>query len=120
MSGGSQRRYSTEQQQIVHNRSRMMIENDQEGNLLNRPLIQRVLNEPNYELFGFVYKIRAYDFVKDKTNDLKHLKKVELIYRDPQSMLTEEHESNLLYGSDGNPIDLSKITVFTIPDANGE
>lgn len=119
MSGGSPRRYSAEQQQIAHDRNLLNIENDQEANLLRRPLIQRALTEPNYELFGFVYKIRAYDFVQNKTNDLKHLKKVELIYRDPHNMLNDGPESNVLYGSDGQPIDLSKITVFTIPDITG-
>lgn len=69
MSGGHSRRQSLEHPPPeIHD----------ENNLLAQPMLQRLINQPQYEMFGFVYKIKAYEFNKYKPIDLKNLKRVEL------------------------------------------
>lgn len=82
-------------------------------NLLNKAVMERVVNDPNYELFGFVYKIKAFEFPASSSNDLDSLSKVELICKDPNSSL------NQILGKKDGSSQGPKITVFTIPDTNG-
>jgi hypothetical protein len=50
-----------------------------ETNLLNLPMLQNLAQHPDYELYGFVYKIKAYEISKSGNSSLRHLRKVELI-----------------------------------------
>lgn len=90
MSNDSVRKYSNEQHQNIP-RERILPEPPvaSSSNILNRSILERVLNESNYEMFGFVYKIKAYEFTKSNSKDLNNLKRIELICKDPTSQLSD-------------------------------
>jgi hypothetical protein len=78
VSNGSNRRYSVEKP-LNSERPNEYHCIKPETNLLNLPMLQNLAQQPDYELYGFVYKIKAYEISKGGNCSLRHLRKVELI-----------------------------------------
>lgn len=79
VSNESNRRYSIEKPLFQIERQSNHHNIRQDTNLLNLPMLQNLAQQPDYELYGFVYKIKAYEVSKGGRCSLRNLRKVELI-----------------------------------------
>ena len=87
--------------------------------LLWNKVLQNIINQEDYELFGFVYKIQGFEFSNNEEFDLSRLNKAELISKAPHfNSLVRKNQFGI--NEVGNSsINISNITVFRIPDPNG-
>lgn len=92
-------------------------------NLLDQPFFQ-AKKDAGYELFGFVYKIKAFGINK-KGIDLKKLKKVELMCKDRSESPNESPKSldsseKTISKGKSLPRKIPKITVLHLPEISSK
>lgn len=66
-------------------------------------------NDDKYEIYGFIYKLDAYELGKPQKRNLKHLERVEILWTDRINRKRFKHKSK-------KNIDPKDISVFMVPE----
>ncbi|CAI2359229.1 unnamed protein product [Moneuplotes crassus] len=106
-----------EQQQANLPEMHQAVSSISQNNMIRIPNLNNGEEDPDYELYGFVYKIKVHEVPSSRGCSFKRLKRIELLYNDQQNRLENipfTHE----VGRNGHNANPPMVTVYPLPTPN--